>query len=429
MELSQYSILTKKGNDYLLINTKTGYVVKIYGDIEKLKFEKIINTKFDFDDSDNFYSELLEMGFIVEDFKNEFKQVKSNFDYYFSSDYFLRLTLIVTENCNFKCKYCYEEHNNISFTKELYNAIYNTIETGIVNGRYKNIEINFFGGEPMLQYSPIIDFLKKLNELILEHRDVNLSCTMVTNGYFLTLPKYEILSKLGIKNYQITVDGMQKDHDLYRPLVNGEGTWSIIINNLKDILKSKVKSNIYLRSNINSDISKKYFDFLYYIKKNLDNNFILQLSPIKKFSENVIGCSNDENIDEIITSIYDKSKELNIKTMMQHGLDFGCMACKMALPNSYVIDPYGNLSKCSVYFKDDITKVGKIMEDGLLLFNEKLSLWDNDKLDSKCENCKLFPLCGNRSCPYVKIKSLNSESCEPNKNIDTIKKLAMKGLI
>lgn len=429
MELSQYNIITKKDNDYLLINTRTGYIVKLSGDKEKAKFEKMENDCFDFDDSDDFVSQLLEIGFIVENLSIEFRTVKENFDFYFLSDKFLRLTLIVTEDCNFGCKYCYENHGNISFDKDLYNSIYNTIKTGIIDGKYKNIEINFFGGEPMLQYNHIIMFLEKLNELMPNYPDVSLSCSIITNGYLLTLPRYEGLTNLGIKNYQVTIDGSEEDHNKYRPLLNGKGTWGKITDNLKDISRSDIKSRIYLRSNINYDISKKYVSFLSDIQKSLDNNIILQISPIKKFNENVGIYAEDKNIDEIIATMYAKSREMGIENMMKHELDFGCMVCKMALPNSYVIDPHGNLSKCTVYFKDDITQVGKILEDGTFSFNDNLTIWNNNKIEVKCKNCKVLPLCANRDCPYLKINNLNSENCNPSEKISSIIESVERGLI
>lgn len=429
MELSQYNVITKKENDYLLINTRTGYIVQLSGEEEKLKFEKMENGEFIFDNPDDFTSQLLEMGFIVENLRTEFKTVKENFDFYFLSDKYLRLTLIVTEGCNFRCKYCYEDHGNVSFDKHLYNSIYNIIKTGIMDDKYKNIEINFFGGEPMLQYNHIIMFLEKINKLIHNYPDVGLSCTMVTNGYLLTLPRYERLTSLGIKNYQITIDGSEEDHNNYRPLLNGEVTWDKITGNLKDICRSAIKSRIYLRSNINHDISEDYIYFLSHIQNSLGNNFILQISPIKKFNDNVGSCADDKNMDEIIFTIYAKSKEMGIKNMIQHELDFGCMVCKMALPNSYVIDPYGNLSKCTVYYKDDITQVGKILKDGTFSFNDNLTIWDNNKIDVRCKSCKIFPLCANRDCPYSKINNLGLENCRPNRKIDSIIESVKEGLI
>lgn len=427
MKLSKYNILIKKENNYLLINTKTGYIVELSGEEERKKFDEIENGCLDLDESDNFLSKLSQMGFVIQNLSTEIKAVKEKIDSYFISDK-LSLTLIVTENCNFGCKYCYEKHNDKSFDKGLYNSIYNNIRNGILEGKYKKIEITFFGGEPMLQFNNIIVFLKKLNKLLEKYPQVSLSCSMVTNGYLLTLPRYKELANLGIKNYQITLDGIKDTHNKYRPLLNGGPTWEKILENLVNISEADIKSRIYLRSNINYDISQEYISFLYDIQEKLDNDFVLQLSPIKKFNEHVIISNKEKNINTILNDIYSKSSEMGIKTIVKHDLDFGSMICKVALPNSYVIDPYRNLSKCTVYFKNSDTQVGKILKDGSLSFNNNLNLW-NQNVDDKCSNSKIFPLCANRNCPYAKINNLDYEICNQSEKINSLLGSIERGLI
>ena len=61
---------------------------------------------------------------------------------------------------------------------------------------------------------------------------------MTTNGFFLDKTMFDMLYKLKIYNYQITIDGEKEHHDKYRVTHNGKGTYDVIMSNLLNIKKS-----------------------------------------------------------------------------------------------------------------------------------------------------------------------------------------------
>ena len=142
----------------------------------------------------------------------------------------LFLTIMPTEECNFRCIYCYEDHKNPKMEPEIVRHIKEYIKRESDNVRAVNI--SWFGGEPTL----CDDIIDELSECIIDlqkTKQFSYQATMTTNGYLLNAERFIHYYGLGIKSYQITLDGNM--HDKMRPHMSGAPTLNRIINNLKGI--------------------------------------------------------------------------------------------------------------------------------------------------------------------------------------------------
>ena len=74
--------------------------------------------------------------------------------------------------------------------------------------------------------------------------------------------KYKTLVDLGLTDVQVTLDGFSKTHNKTRHLANREGTWNVIIQNLKKISQYPKHSKIILRTNFNSEVIESEKKFL-----------------------------------------------------------------------------------------------------------------------------------------------------------------------
>lgn len=137
----------------------------------------------------------------------------------------VQLFFVPRYDCNFGCSYCFQDQyaqDGIVPTREIADAFFDHIRTAFAGRRSY---VTLFGGEPLLNgsaYRAFMEyFLDKLNE-------ENLELAVVTNGY--NLPDWiESLSRVRIREIQITLDGMQKSHDSRRPLKGGGGTFSQVV--------------------------------------------------------------------------------------------------------------------------------------------------------------------------------------------------------
>lgn len=151
-----------------------------------------------------------------------------------------QLTINLTENCNFGCKYCvFSESYDYTRNRTCNNI---KLETGIkamdlffemlkpVVRRIpsKSVGISFYGGEPLLMYGT----LKKFVEYAKIHSPVSLVFNISTNGYLLNDEMMDFLIENRVTT-AISLDGCKENHDRNRVLHNGEGTFDVVMKNIK----------------------------------------------------------------------------------------------------------------------------------------------------------------------------------------------------
>lgn len=151
-----------------------------------------------------------------------------------SKDFGVELTIIVTENCNFSCRYC--------FADKLYSGT-KTLEAGhIINHIRKFLMLScsrvssliFFGGEPLLAFNEIKKSLKIIKSLFIDHQGTIPSFAIVTNGSLITR---EIANFFVDEDIVVTVslDGPKRIHDACRPLRRGEPSYEMVVEGINEL--------------------------------------------------------------------------------------------------------------------------------------------------------------------------------------------------
>lgn len=177
-----------------------------------------------------------------------------------------KIFMIVTRNCNLRCKYCFVEQETVNISLET--AI------DIVHYIAKNAEkygevpsINFFGGEPLLRWKDIIVPLT----MYIRGKYEKFQLSMTTNGLLLDKEKLEFMKKYKI-GILFSMDGDRCTQDLNRPTKNGKSSFEILDNKIPLILD--YFPNLTFRSTTDHDNVKEYFNnHKYAIEKGFNNVF------------------------------------------------------------------------------------------------------------------------------------------------------------
>lgn len=181
------------------------------------------------------------------------------------------INIIVTHDCNLRCKYCYEHHKNKNnkMSKETAKKIIDLLfEEDLNNSRYINEEnahgiiFDFIGGEPLLEIELISFFIDYFREkaLRLNHRWLDKYMINITsNGinYFDRKVQDFLEMNYGRVCLSITVDGNEELHNSCRVFPNGEGSYSYAKAALLDIIKK------YNQRGTKLTFSKQNISFLY----------------------------------------------------------------------------------------------------------------------------------------------------------------------
>lgn len=158
------------------------------------------------------------------------------------------ITIVVTEQCNLRCSYCYQHNKNNTFmTKETVEETIEWIfrEDGSDHLNEKNahaVILDFIGGEPLLEVELIdffmVKFLSKAVEL--NHRwKTQYMISMTTNGILYNSPQVKkFLSKYqGRVSLTITIDGNKDLHDSCRKFPDGSPSYDIVEKSIREHLK------------------------------------------------------------------------------------------------------------------------------------------------------------------------------------------------
>ena len=152
------------------------------------------------------------------------------------------LSLQITENCNLRCKYCYEVHKNQNRVMPR-DVAYRAIDFILGQPcKYPAIVIEFAGGECTLEMDLISDITRYFTEVVnrLKHpwRSAHMFL-LSTNGT--TYSSKRVQQYLWENRFQcqvaITLDGTKRKHDMNRIFEDGKGSYDIVAANAKLFLK------------------------------------------------------------------------------------------------------------------------------------------------------------------------------------------------
>ena len=140
-------------------------------------------------------------------------------------DNILSVCIIVTNKCSFDCVYCYQNHTNERIARDTILNLCRYIKRNI--SKYRAVHISLFGGEPLEESDLAIDILDKIRYIVVSSNKL-FSCSITSNGYFLSEKVVLSLKKLNCFYVQVTIDGPPEFHNKYRMNANGSPTFNTI---------------------------------------------------------------------------------------------------------------------------------------------------------------------------------------------------------
>lgn len=158
------------------------------------------------------------------------------------------LCLHIAHDCNLACQYCFAEEGEYHGRRALmsYEVGKKALDFLIVNsGSRKNLEVDFFGGEPLMNWQVVKDLVKYGREQEKIHNK-NFRFTLTTNGVLLNDEVMEFCNK-EMGNVVLSLDGRKEIHDRMRPFRNGKGSYDLIVPKFQKFADSRGQQRYYVR--------------------------------------------------------------------------------------------------------------------------------------------------------------------------------------
>jgi len=158
------------------------------------------------------------------------------------------LCLHIAHDCNLACRYCFAEEGEYHGRRALM-----SLEVGkkaldflIANsGLRRNLEVDFFGGEPLMNWQVVKDLVAYGREQEKIHNK-NFRFTLTTNGVLLDDEVMEFCNK-EMGNVVLSIDGRKEVHDFMRPFRKGAGSYDLIVPKFQKFAESRNQDNYYVR--------------------------------------------------------------------------------------------------------------------------------------------------------------------------------------
>lgn len=158
------------------------------------------------------------------------------------------MCLHISHDCNLRCKYCFASTGHFGGERSMMSvdvgrkAIDLLIEK---SGSRVNLEVDFFGGEPMLNFKTVREVVEYARQREKEFHK-NFRFTITTNGMLMNDEDKEFINKY-FHNIVLSLDGRRDTNDRMRVRRDGTGCYDKVLPVIKDIAKSRNQQNYYVR--------------------------------------------------------------------------------------------------------------------------------------------------------------------------------------
>lgn len=306
----------------------------------------------------------------------------------------LRLILLPTERCNFRCVYCYEDFAIGRMSPRTIGAVKALLRNRVAD--LNELSVGWFGGEPLLASDICLDISQYAHELAGSHQ-VKLTGSLTTNAWHLDVPMLRRLVAVGQTNYQITLDGDRDAHDTTRLLANGKGTFARIWDNLCAMSSTDMVFAVSLRLHVtpaNLQSMERLVPKLNSVFRGDSRYSVLfhKVSDLGGPSAGRISVLTRDEYDKRVASL---RGGCDLTSTSEHLLSAAGSVCYAAKANSFVIRANGRLAKCTVALADERNDVGYIRDDGTMqLYADKVRAWMHgfEDFDQQTLSCPLSTL-------------------------------------
>ena len=283
------------------------------------------------------------------------------------------LCLHVAHTCNLNCAYCFASQGKYSGERAVM-----SLETGkraldflIENsGTRRNLEVDFFGGEPLMNFDVVKELVKYAREIEGKHNK-NFRFTLTTNGMLIDDDVIDFANK-EMSNVVLSLDGRKEIHDKYRVDYNGVGSWEKIVPKFQELVKKRGGKEYYMRGTFTHENP----DFLNDIETMLDLGFNeLSMEPVVCAPNDPSALTADDL--KIVMEQYEKLADLMLKrqkegrpfTFYHYMIDLSggpCIYKKISGCGSgteyMAVTPWGDLYPCHQFVGDEKFLLGNIWD-------------------------------------------------------------------
>jgi len=317
---------------------------------------------------------------------------------YNSDNVIKAMCLHVAHDCNLRCKYCFASQGDFKGERSLMSLEVGKRALEFLcenSGRRRNLEVDFFGGEPLMNFDLVKELVNYGREIENKYNK-HFRFTITTNGVLLDDEKIDYINE-NMDNVVLSLDGRKDVNDNMRKTVTGKGSYDVIIPKFKELVKRRGDKDYYIRgtfTSYNLDFSE---DALHFYNEGFKK---ISIEPVVTSPENDYALK-EEHVDEILREYEKFSKEyIDIKKKDKDFLFFHfmidlkqgpCLAKRSigcGAGSEYVaVTPEGELYPCHQFVGNEDFKLGDVFSGVLNTKKREEFKKANVFAKEECKSC------------------------------------------
>lgn len=290
------------------------------------------------------------------------------------------LCLHVSHDCNLRCKYCFASTGDFGMGKRMtmdFDVAKKAIDFVVEkSGTRRNIEIDFFGGEPLMAFDTVkktVDYARSMEK----ETNKKFRFTITTNGLLLSDESIDYINE-NMDNCVLSLDGRRGVNDEMRPTAGGKGSYDVIVPKFKKLVSQRGKDRDYY---VRGTFTSKNLDFANDVLSIADEGFD-QLSVEPVTSEPGTGydlsekdlpkiCDEYERLCDILQQRRKEGKGFNFFHFMVDLRQGPCVIKRLrgcGAGYEYVaVTPEGDIYPCHQFVGHEEFKLGNVFEEGFAM--------------------------------------------------------------
>ncbi len=283
------------------------------------------------------------------------------------------LCLHIAHDCNLACRYCFAEEGEYQGRRALmsYEVGKQALDFLIKSsGNRKNLEVDFFGGEPLMNFEVVKQLVAYGREQEALHNK-KFRFTLTTNGILLNDDIMEFANR-EMSNVVLSIDGRKEVNDLMRPSRNGKGSYDLILPKFKKVAESRNQNNYYVRGTF----THNNLDFSEDVKHLAESGFKqISVEPVVAGEEESYAIKKEdiprifEEYDKLARYMIEKKKAGQDFNFFHFMLDLSggpCVAKRLSGCGSgteyLAVTPWGDLYPCHQFVGEEDFLMGNVFE-------------------------------------------------------------------
>ena len=283
------------------------------------------------------------------------------------------LCLHVAHTCNLNCAYCFASQGKYHGERAVmsFDVGRQALDFLVANsGSRRNLEVDFFGGEPLMNWK-VVEELVAYGRSLEKEKDKHFRFTVTTNGMLLDDEIIDFCNR-EMSNVVLSLDGRKEIHDRCRVDYAGNGSWDRIVPKFQKLVKAREGKNYYMRGTF----THANPDFLEDIKTMLDLGFTeLSMEPVV-CAENDPAALTQEDLPVVLKQYEDlarlmlqRKREGRPFTFYHYMLDLSggpCIYKRISGCGSgteyMAVTPWGDLYPCHQFVGEEAFRLGDVWQ-------------------------------------------------------------------